>query len=128
MPSGYTASPSLLGDYLTDWCNALSKPLVLLLDEVDALYDDVLISTLRQLRDGFSDAPAPFSAIGSAGWPARYPGSTASVPGRIIRLSGRDRRLMSRLSPFFLRFHPKRYVRCWISIPKIPGRFLQRLF
>jgi hypothetical protein len=34
--------------------------LVLLLDEVDALYDDVLISTLRQLRDGFQTRPKHF--------------------------------------------------------------------
>ncbi|MEZ4985751.1 MAG: hypothetical protein R2795_12070 [Saprospiraceae bacterium] len=34
--------------------------MVLLLDEVDALYDDVLISTLRQLRDGFQTRPAGF--------------------------------------------------------------------
>ena len=43
----YISGPSMLGDYLTDWCDTLDKPLVLLLDEVDALYDDVLISTLR---------------------------------------------------------------------------------
>lgn len=50
----------MLGDYLTDWCDTLDKPLVLLLDEVDALYDDVLISTLRQLRDGFQTRPNHF--------------------------------------------------------------------
>ena len=46
--------------YLTDWCKRLDKPLVLLLDEVDSLYDDVLISTLRQLRDGFQSRPTLF--------------------------------------------------------------------
>lgn len=51
-PNLYPANESLLGRYLTDWCKSLEKPLVLLLDEVDALYDDALISTLRQLRDG----------------------------------------------------------------------------
>ncbi len=59
-PDLYDKSPSLLGDYLTNWCRALPKPLVLLLDEVDSLYDDVLISTLRQLRDGFQTRPANF--------------------------------------------------------------------
>jgi len=59
-PGLYPASESLLGKYLTDWCKALEKPLVLLLDEVDALYDDVLISTLRQLRDGFQTRPRNF--------------------------------------------------------------------
>jgi hypothetical protein len=56
----YISGPSMLGDYLTDWCDTLDKPLVLLLDEVDALYDDVLISTLRQLRDGFQTRPKHF--------------------------------------------------------------------
>ncbi|MEZ4985750.1 MAG: AAA-like domain-containing protein [Saprospiraceae bacterium] len=59
-PADYSKSASLLQDYLSDWCRALRKPLVLLLDEVDALYDDVLISTLRQLRDGFQTRPAGF--------------------------------------------------------------------
>jgi hypothetical protein len=56
----YISRPTMLGDYLTDWCDTLDKPLVLLLDEVDALYDDVLISTLRQLRDGFQTRPNHF--------------------------------------------------------------------
>jgi hypothetical protein len=56
----YISEPSVLGDYLTDWCATLDKPLVLLLDEVDALYDDVLISTLRLLRDGFQTRPKYF--------------------------------------------------------------------
>jgi len=56
----YMSGPSMLGDYLTDWCDTLEKPLVLLLDEVDALYEDVLLSTLRQLRDGFQTRPKHF--------------------------------------------------------------------
>ena len=59
-PATYQKSNGLLQTYLTDWCRALPKPLVLLLDEVDSLYDDVLISTLRQLRDGFQARPAHF--------------------------------------------------------------------
>jgi len=59
-PYGYPAGAQLFKQYLSDWCNRLDKPLVLLLDEVDALYDDVLISTLRQLRDGFQSRPAHF--------------------------------------------------------------------
>lgn len=59
-PDSYSKNATLLHKYLTDWCRALPKPLVLLLDEVDALYDDVLISTLRQLRDGFQTRPVHF--------------------------------------------------------------------
>ena len=59
-PDRYRAGAALLQQYLSDWCRALDKPLVLLLDEVDALYDDLLISTLRQLRDGFQTRPRSF--------------------------------------------------------------------
>ncbi|MEM7655375.1 MAG: ATP-binding protein, partial [Bacteroidota bacterium] len=47
-------------DYLTEWTRAQSKPIVLLIDEVDALWDDVLVSFLRQLRDGFQTRPESF--------------------------------------------------------------------
>lgn len=41
---------------------------MLLLDEIDALRDDALVSTLRQLRSGFVDRPAAFpSSIGLIG-------------------------------------------------------------
>ena len=36
------------------------KPLVLLLDEIDALVGDTLISVLRQLRTGYANRPAAF--------------------------------------------------------------------
>ena len=39
---------------------SLSKPLVLLLDEVDALVGDTLISLLRQIRAGYTDRPQAF--------------------------------------------------------------------
>jgi DNA polymerase III delta prime subunit len=59
-PNSYSSSNILLRSYLTDWSRILDKPLVLLLGEVDALYGDVLISTLRQLRDGFQTRPKHF--------------------------------------------------------------------
>ena len=39
---------------------AADKPLVLLLDEVDALVGDTLISLLRQIRAGYTDRPKAF--------------------------------------------------------------------
>ena len=39
--------------YLQRVCRILDKPLVLLLDEVDSLQDESLLSLLRQLRDGY---------------------------------------------------------------------------
>ena len=39
---------------------AASRPLVLLLDEVDRLVGDTLLSVLRQLREGYDGRPKPF--------------------------------------------------------------------
>lgn len=50
------------GEALTRWCRASPRPLVLLLDEVDALVGDTLLSLLRQLRSGFAQRPAAFPA------------------------------------------------------------------
>ena len=47
-------------DFLAEWCIQLPKPLILLVDEIDSLYDDVLISVLRQFRDGFQLRPKSF--------------------------------------------------------------------
>ena len=41
-------------------CESLSKPLILFLDEVDALVGDTLISLLRQIRAGYTDRPKHF--------------------------------------------------------------------
>ena len=54
--SGYVA----LGAFLTAWCKRSPKPVVLLLDEVDSLIGDTLISLLRQLRSGYDTRPALF--------------------------------------------------------------------
>jgi hypothetical protein len=52
---------SLLSDLLTHWTRSdPSHPTVLLLDEVDALVGDTLISVLRQIRAGYADRPAAF--------------------------------------------------------------------
>ena len=49
-----------LRSFLSNWCLDLEKPLVLFLDEVDALIGDGLISVLRQLRAGYNDRPKAF--------------------------------------------------------------------
>ncbi len=55
------ASPhAVLLETLTRWCEADRVPLVLLLDEIDALVGDTLISVLRQLRAGYANRPAAF--------------------------------------------------------------------
>jgi hypothetical protein len=45
---------------LTAWSKVSPRPLVIFLDEIDALRDDALISVLRQLRDGYAGRPRAF--------------------------------------------------------------------
>ena len=49
-----------INSYLRVWRRHLERPLVLLIDEIDALIGDVLVSVLRQLRSGYADRPANF--------------------------------------------------------------------
>lgn len=66
-------------DLLGRWAQACPKRIVLLLDEVDALIGDALVSLLRQLRSGFPSRPHA------------YPQSVALVGLRDVR----DYRLMA---------------------------------
>ena len=45
---------------LLRWSMAARRPLVLLIDEIDALVGDTLLAVLRQLRAGYADRPARF--------------------------------------------------------------------
>jgi len=82
---------SIIGNYLSQWSLAASRPLVILLDEIDALENDVLISVLRQLRSGYFNRPKGF------------PSSLALIGLRDVRdykvVSGGSQRLGSP-SPF----------------------------
>lgn len=49
-----------LREYLSRWSESASRPVVLFLDEIDALLDDTLLSVLRQLRAGYSSRPRGF--------------------------------------------------------------------
>jgi len=49
-----------LGEVLNRWAEADRKPLVLLIDEIDSLVGDTLISVLRQLRAGYVQRPERF--------------------------------------------------------------------
>ena len=51
---------SALREALTRWSAAATKPLVLLIDEIDALIGDSLLSVLRQLRAGYVRRPGEF--------------------------------------------------------------------
>lgn len=47
-------------DVLSRWAEADPRPLVLLIDEIDALVGDTLLSVLRQLRAGYDERPGRF--------------------------------------------------------------------
>ena len=49
-----------LRDVLMHWCLADPTPLVLLVDEIDSLVGDTLLSVLRQLRAGYEQRPEGF--------------------------------------------------------------------
>lgn len=54
------APSNLLGGYLTRLCEALDRPLLLFIDEIDALVGDSLVSILRQLFSGYGNRPSRF--------------------------------------------------------------------
>jgi hypothetical protein len=54
--------------FLQGWAKASPRPLVILIDEIDSLQDQTLISILRQLRDGFPNRPENFpTSVGLIG-------------------------------------------------------------
>lgn len=51
---------NILNIYLTRLCEALDRPLILFIDEIDALVGDSLVSVLRQIRTGYNNRPQRF--------------------------------------------------------------------
>ncbi|MBF0411731.1 MAG: AAA-like domain-containing protein [Desulfamplus sp.] len=49
-----------LNEILTQWSAQSTKPIILLIDEIDALIGDTLISVLRQIRAGYTKRPKLF--------------------------------------------------------------------
>ncbi|MEI6332639.1 MAG: AAA family ATPase [Pseudanabaena sp. ELA645] len=49
-----------IGTNLSNWAEQSSRPLVVFLDEIDALSNETLISVLRQIRSGFPNRPQGF--------------------------------------------------------------------
>ncbi len=50
----YRRPDAVLDDLLRIWSRAAPEPLVLLIDEIDALVGDTLVSVMRQLREGYA--------------------------------------------------------------------------
>jgi type II secretory pathway predicted ATPase ExeA len=60
-PAWPAAEPGArIGTALRTWAQQASRPLVVFLDEIDALQDAALISVLRQLRTGYARRPTEF--------------------------------------------------------------------
>ncbi|MBM3494513.1 MAG: ATP-binding protein [Armatimonadetes bacterium] len=55
-----TSAGSALNELLSYWSQADPRPLVLMLDEIDSLVGDTLISVLRQVRAGYPQRPQAF--------------------------------------------------------------------
>src|SRR6056297_3014537 len=51
---------SVLEEVLSIWSKVNKKKIILLIDEIDALVGDTLISVLRQLRSGYAKRPESF--------------------------------------------------------------------
>ncbi|NUN67288.1 AAA family ATPase (plasmid) [Pseudanabaena biceps] len=49
-----------IGSFLSTWSRKSLRPLVVFLDEIDALSDKTLVSVLRQIRSGFPNRPQGF--------------------------------------------------------------------
>jgi len=61
-PPAWTVGESgrQIGSFLSTWAQESPRPLVVFLDEIDALSDETLISLLRQIRSGFPNRPIGF--------------------------------------------------------------------
>jgi hypothetical protein len=55
-PAGAGAG-NFLSEFIHYWCRTCPRPVVLLLDEIDALQNDAMISVLRQLRGLYAERP-----------------------------------------------------------------------
>ena len=83
-----------LKETLTQWCMANRTPLVLLVDEIDSLVGDTLLSVLRQLRAGYDQRPEGFPAsIVLCG--VRYISMRGASPSRNPAEGSRDYRIRS---------------------------------
>ncbi len=87
-----------LGAALRRWAQAAPRPLVLLIDEIDTLTGDSLLSVLQQLRAGYPTRPArfPHSVVlcgmrDVADYRMGAPGSPFNIAAKSLRLGGFSR-------------------------------------
>jgi hypothetical protein len=93
LPPAWPEAPpgSRIGAALSAWAQASARPLVIFLDEIDALRDEALLAVLRQIRGGY------------AGRPEYFPASLALIGLRDVRdykITSGDRDHLGSSSPF----------------------------
>jgi hypothetical protein len=61
-PPDWPSAPpgSAIGEALSTWALASSRPLAVFIDEIDSLQGELLLSVLRQIRSGFPGRPRSF--------------------------------------------------------------------
>ena len=113
---------SALGKFLSLWAKADARPLVLLIDEIDALVGDSLVSVLRQLRAGYISRPE------------RFPQNVVLCGVRDVRdyriHASSEKQVIAGGSAFNIKrsrcawatLARPRCARCWDSIPPTPAR------
>ena len=117
---------SALQSVLSHWAAADDKPLVLLIDEIDALIGDTLLAVLRQLRAGYPDRPQ------------HYPQTVVLCGVRDVRdyriQSTAENAIIAGGSAFNIRaeslrlgdFSPDEVQAYWCNTLRPPGRCLPR--
>ena len=95
---------------LERWAEAAPRPLVLLIDEIDTLVGDSLLSVLQQLRAGYPNRPA------------RFPQSVVLCGLRDVR----DYRMGAAGSPFNVLVNGESVIRDGVHTQARAGRVLRR--
>ncbi|MDP4506794.1 AAA family ATPase [Nonomuraea turcica] len=88
---------------LREWAQRSPRPVVLFLDEIDALQGDDLVNVLRQLRDGHNSRPAPFpQSVAVCGMRdvRDYKAASGGNPERLVSSSPFNIKVSMRLADF----------------------------
>jgi len=115
-----------LRQVLSRWAGADAKPLVLLIDEIDSLIGDSLLSVLRQLRAAMFCGRRVFRRVWCCAGCAMC-AITAFIQPPSRRLSPAAARLTSRPHRYGWEiFRRWRCKPCWHSTPRRPAKRLRR--
>ena len=111
-----------LFEVLSRWARADPRPLVLLIDEIDALIGDTLLSVLRQLRAGYDQRPGhfPHSVVLCGVRDVRDYRVHSTLQNALYSAEARSTSGRSRCG--WATSRKRRHGRSWPSTPGRPGR------